>query len=268
MNVPELIIWLIPGYLALRLYFTVNPFKSKQGYEWFFQTGGAGLLCFVLARLILLAARAVESLLPCFWGRCLDLNMARSVISQQFPFAYAPTFVIGALVGVPLTAVILNAVRGPWAKLQIRFKRWFTESTSADLLYYACRQLEGEQVLLTLENGKVYVGLLVDFTSDPDETEKYLKIVPIMSGHRDPKTFRVEYTTAYVRYVDAASKATAQELIIPVKQLVTFARFDDELHDWFVRAGLTVMNLPDPQLGAAEVPAAKKESNEPLVGGQ
>jgi hypothetical protein len=242
MNVPELVIWLIPGYIALRLYFTVNPLRSKQGYEWFFQTAAAGMLCFVLARVVVLILHSAGALLPCIDGYCVSSSVVRDAIFRVARFPYSATFVVGVLVA-PAIGALLCAVRPRWVLVQRWFKRRFTESSSGDLLYYACRQLEQERVLVTLDNGKVYVGFLVDFTSDPDEPEKYIKILPIMSGHRDDETFKVRFTTPYLPY-SATVNTTPQEMIIPVKRLTTFARFDESLHNWFISSGLTIMDLP------------------------
>jgi hypothetical protein len=69
---------------------------------------------------------------------------------------------------------------------------------TSDIFYFSCVELDQELVIISVDGGKVYVGYLVDFTSDPDEPEKYVKLVLLMSGRRKGEEAYVEFTTPYV----------------------------------------------------------------------
>jgi hypothetical protein len=57
---------------------------------------------------------------------------------------------------------------------------------------------ETRQVSITLKNGKVYVGFVVQ-TFDPAYDRKYLVVLPTMSGYREATTHRLEFITDYTR---------------------------------------------------------------------
>lgn len=61
-------------------------------------------------------------------------------------------------------------------------------------------------LMLTLKSGKVYVGTPVKGIGDPSVHANFIKIVPILSGYRDPATHKVELPT---RYRDITSQITA-----------------------------------------------------------
>ncbi|MEA2239685.1 MAG: hypothetical protein QOC81_4409 [Thermoanaerobaculia bacterium] len=104
--------------------------------------------------------------------------------------------------------------------------------------------MEKQLVLVGVEGGKMYVGFLTDFTTDPDEPDRYIEIVPIMSGRRNSETGLVEYTTPYFTSSTAPAEARLKEtarcraMLIPVKKLSMFAPFDSELHKWLEKRGL------------------------------
>lgn len=95
-------------------------------------------------------------------------------------------------------------------------------------------------MIVSVDGGKVYVGFLVDFTSDPDEPDKYIRVVLVMSGRRPPDQAYVEFTTPYVTSTALPTPeqlkqwSVTRAILIPVKKIVTFAPFDRDLHAWFV----------------------------------
>jgi hypothetical protein len=52
-------------------------------------------------------------------------------------------------------------------------------------------------IMLTLKNGKVYVGTPVKGIGDPSVRANFFKILPMLSGYRDPDTHKVELPTKY-----------------------------------------------------------------------
>jgi len=47
-----------------------------------------------------------------------------------------------------------------------------------------------------MTNGKIYAGLVVT-SPNLSPHDSYVSILPLMSGHRDPKTLKIEYDFAY-----------------------------------------------------------------------
>jgi hypothetical protein len=51
--------------------------------------------------------------------------------------------------------------------------------------------------MLTLKSGKVYVGAPVGGIGDPSVRAQSIKIIPLLSGYRDPDTHKVNLPTRY-----------------------------------------------------------------------
>lgn len=89
----------------------------------------------------------------------------------------------------PLLAVILNLFTPKHWSLRLSF------SALDDLLYRA--QQADMPVCITLDTGKVYVGLVVSIT-DPDRQPASITLFPMFSGSRDDQG-RLQLTTDYER---------------------------------------------------------------------
>ncbi|HUP61447.1 MAG TPA: DUF6338 family protein [Thermoanaerobaculia bacterium] len=257
MPAAELIVWLIPGYLTLLLYLNAYPLRTRQSYEWFFQAGGLGILCFLLSRLVVSLIEITVPALPSVFGWRLSSDVARTWWHGHLPFTYSFSLVIGVAVS-PVIAVILAALRPRWERLKALVRKVAPESPSSDILYFACRQMEGQLVIVTVDGGKVYVGFLVDYTSDPDEPEKYLKLVPLMSGRRKSDEAYVEFTTPYFTTTrlpsdeELARLTRTRAILIPLRKVVTLAPFDRELHQWFVDHDMVKISFKLDDPGEAE----------------
>jgi hypothetical protein len=236
-NNPEFIIWLVPGYVAFLLYRYVHPYRSKQGWEWVFQTSVAALACFFIARLILglgvfLASYATPSLEA--W--------ARVWWALHFPFKYSFTLVLGFFPASVLAALALCVLRVPMSWHKRILAGAFSDSSSGDIFLYTCKELQSEQslALLTLTSGKVYIGFVTDFSEDPDDPDKFIEIVPTMSGYRETATQKVVYTTAYVDDAEE-QESEAVQLLIRMAEVVGLSRFSETLHNRSLLRGTTVM---------------------------
>lgn len=259
MPAAELVVWLIPGYIALLLYLHAYPLRTRQSYEWFFQAAAFGIVCFLVSRVALGAGALVLNLLPCVGGYCPSSDVARTWWASHVRFAYSFSLLIGLLLA-PTAAWIVVRLRPPWELLKAWIVRIARESPTGDIFYFACRRLDRKLVIVSVDGGKVYVGFLVDYTSDPDEPEKYIKIVPIMSGRREVDKPYVEFTTPYLTSTQTPSEeelkrfSDTRAILIPVKKIVTFAPFDRELHEWFVEKGMVTITfkLDEPEAGSEE----------------
>jgi hypothetical protein len=234
MNTPELIVWLIPGYLAVLVYRHVNPQRSKQGYEWFFQTAAAGLLCFIVARGLIGAGYLLLPAPAEIW-----LQQWRASL-LPFNFRFSLTFAVGLFPGWLIAAAALCVGRRLWDRLLRLFSERFAPSDyNIDLFLYRCRQMKGALIFLTLDTGKVYVGVLTDYTEDLDDPERYIVILPWRSGFRDKDTLQVVFTTDYAAEAESEETFKAEEIIIPTKQITSLGRFNTDLDVAFQERGTT-----------------------------
>jgi hypothetical protein len=166
-----------------------------------------------------------------------------------------------AVIASPLVATIATWGRGLFAAAKRVVAVLSPRSRPSDIFLFWCRRLENHLVIVGLDSGKVYVGFLTDFTTDPDEPERYLEVVPIMSGRRNVETGFVDYTTPYITSSKEEAEARLDELaarraiLIPVKKISMFTPFDAELHQWFKEQGLVkVLFEVDEATGELHVP--------------
>ena len=66
-----------------------------------------------------------------------------------------------------------------------------------DNFYKKCVEWENKEVLITLNNGKTYQGLLWKYPESPKSRHESqtISIVPFKSGYRDEKTKKVIWNT-------------------------------------------------------------------------
>ncbi len=94
-------------------------------------------------------------------------------------------------------------------------------------------------VMLTLANGKVYVGLL-DKNLGHDASMAYISILPFLSGYREEKTQKVRFTVNYHSAFEAIAggdarfkglDAEALRVIVPTSTVCSARLFDSDLYD-------------------------------------
>lgn len=175
-----LLLPLIGGYLFLKAF---NPsryyFRSTEGHGLFFAAASAGVVLLGLAQVLAVELRDYEP------GR-----LAYELVKRYAPFAHS-----GAAIG----ALALGLVAG--ALLDILFwpsrTVWFIAKRTDDLLYLLLQaQREKGAALLTLNNGKCYVGYILD-VSKLRLGSSYIKILPLHSGYRKTETLHLELPTFY-----------------------------------------------------------------------
>jgi hypothetical protein len=253
----ELAVWLVPGYLALLLYTHVNPIKSKQSYEWFFQAAAFGILAFIVASIVSFTWTQTFGRIPSP-ARFLDEQVLSRWWASHYPFSHSSLWAI-AVVASPLVALVAS-----WGRLLWNAFKWVLDhltppSRPADIFLDACRKLENELVIVSVDGGRIYVGFLTDFTTDPDESEKYIRLLPLMSGRRDAAQGLVNFTTPYFTDLPAEPRereleelAARRAILIPANKIITFAPFDRKLHEWFKAHDLVKLSFDlEPAEGSA-----------------
>lgn len=85
-------------------------------------------------------------------------------------------------------------------------------------------------IMLSMEDRKVYVGVLAD-VSEPSEVlgpNEEVTIIPLISGYRDKDTMKVVYTTDY-----ASTAADVSPLILRQSNISSITTFSDEIRKAF-----------------------------------
>lgn len=113
--------------------------------------------------------------------------------------------------------------------------------------------LEGETLLLTLKNDKVYIGFCEE-TPIPKKTN-YLSITPILSGYRKKETKELVITTDYLKVVEKFIKDTElsegkeveeitleTDIIIKQDEILTASIYKQDVYDAFNNEADTTHN--------------------------
>ena len=193
------ILWVIPGVTFVFLYNILRPSGSIQlsGWPYIF------LLVFI----------AFLTWLPAEWlvtGNDYD----KSSIPEKW-------FIV--CLSILFSCVLLLLFKRTPLFYRIHFDGY-------DDFCFKCIGLENSSILLTLKNGKAYIGILWKYPEDP--TEKYelqtISIIPLKSGfRREDKT--IDWNT-YYPHKDPKNEVV---MLFPRSEIVNFAEFNPEVHEHF-----------------------------------
>ena len=104
----------------------------------------------------------------------------------------------------------------------------------SDNFYKKCIEWKNEKALLTLKNGKAYIGILWKYLENPSEKyeSQVISIVPFISGYRNKETKKITWNTYYPEY-ESESDLTDMEILIPRNEIVTIGKFNTRVFDYF-----------------------------------
>lgn len=97
--------------------------------------------------------------------------------------------------------------------------------------------LDKQLIQITLKNNKVYVGFADSIL--PPKDSNYLKIVPLISGYRKPKTKEIEFTTEYLDALDFYESNPSKynsfdmDIIVMQNEILTAQAFDLDIFRLF-----------------------------------
>lgn len=175
--------------------------------------------------------------------------MAKEAATATAVSDLAVTCFLAMFAGWPF-AKVLNFVF--WKRIWL--KRAIKED---DLEKFILHAAENEiSIAATMDDGKVYVGYVTD-GFDPAIGRKCIRLLPLMSGYRDSKTHKVNYTTFYTKlYGDGPisgsepkalpkplNHLTAADFItlIPADRIASYRLFDALAYQEFQKS-----NTPEP----------------------
>jgi hypothetical protein len=206
-------------YFALIWRYTAFSTRRIDGHHLYFRSALFGFISFLIALLFRL------ELLPAIHGykefETAVLNYIAPVLStakssQTEDGRHPAEFLLTAaysLVAGPFCGLLLNYLT-PTRWAQIR-----SLGTLNRLLLQS--QDEGMPVQLTLDSGKVYIGMVASIT-DPDKEADFITVVPMYSGHRDERN-QMRLTTDYEAVYNALRAGRAKDLGLPGDWLSQFA---------------------------------------------
>ena len=200
------ILWAIPGVIFIYLYNRNKPNEtiSLSGWPYLFFLVTIGALTWLPAELIVRTELVSE-----FISRpeLISLMVLGIAIFLSFTWLFVAQF-----------EPIAN-----WIFVQ-----------AFDNFYKKCMEWEYEEILLTLKNGKAYIGILWRYSENPKERyeSQVISIAPLMSGYRCEQTKKIIWNTKYPEYMNE-SDLSNMEILIPRSGLVTFGKFNRRVFDYF-----------------------------------
>jgi len=239
----SILLILAGGWLSLRAQSLRPIVWSESGYNLYFKIAAAGLLCF------LVSATAFTSLgfssvvaLSCEGA----YRNASPGVAGFFRFFYqcsGEIFMVASW-ATPFVGLLVFVLFSRFSRLarwvaDWRLKNIFREKEFENIVSHAID--EGGTLLITLDNRKAYIGWPVDTFdfSQPDTAKKHLRIVPMMSGYRDPATMCLNITTDYLATLAETSSSNQDEhkgllaVVIPVEKIAMLQNFDLDLYRLF-----------------------------------
>lgn len=250
---------LIGGFTFAKNFLLVRYQAAREdGQRLYYRAALFGVLFSVLGAVIHHGLLA-----PVEWYRALSVHVASTFLDPLFERPSLPAtaysqqavqvrvdiamicawaFVLGAL------TFLWNALLHWGDRLYVRIRKGGSERSFLRALNLAAikDQLElllanslarGTQVLITLSNGKVYVGVVLR-APDPASPLKHFRLQPFMSGYRDPETGRVKFTTFYGKVLEKPDVNVASfQLVVPVDKVITASGFDLKAYREFAAQG-------------------------------
>lgn len=224
-----------------RLYTLVIVAALTWGSQWYAKFGaipwGAALVRISTVMVILAAAMywliQHQEVLIVFW-QGLTKPIADSEAAAGLGSAFA-AYVLG-MVGAKLANIVYTK-----DVAEIRYVLGKSASQLERLFYHA--QVTKRLILLTMDNGKVYVGT-VKRVALRGNVDPYIVILPTLSGYRVNEKLTVEFTTFYqeVYKNEAEEMWDAFQKILPMQKILSAAYYDQRFHEKLSNPSATPVN--------------------------
>lgn len=224
-----LLLWLIPGYIYLEFLRHIVPKRNLSGWDFIARVGIYAGVLFVVSSLLYAPLRYLVSDTAAGWLRA---NLYMSGPTKALPIGVLLAFGVGAL-----------AVK--YAPL----RKWYWSISHVDPYLEIARQAKtrsGGYILVSLKNGKVYVGQPVNATFDPNEATRTLALQVELSGYREKDTHVVRFNKNYGGIVESPDDRT---ILLAVSEIFALSPFNAETHKRFVEAGITKLGRSDESNG-------------------
>lgn len=202
------ILWVVPGFLFIYFFNKYRPQESinLSGWPYVFFIVFIAFVTWLPAELLIEWMINTDVL-----SKCIFSDFIKNEITKK---------IIITIIAIILTLFLLLIIN--WNPI-IANKTFFLIN---DNFCKKCIEWENEIVLLTLKNGKAYIGILWKYPENPKSRHESqsISIIPIKSGYRKQNTQQVIWNTDYPEYTEE-SDFEDMETIIPRAEIITFGKF-------------------------------------------
>lgn len=227
---------LVAGFVACHVH-PVHSYRLHryEGQYLYLKSAELGLKCFFIALVLALIGHYAlpDSLTWADWH--IDFALTRIAMNMLDTLGIDTSEATKTLWFFLLTILTFmsSLIIKAWGHISLRrrFGTWNTkiyvigellEDSPLDNLLFRLSLDKEKQIMLTLNDRKVYVGKVIDL-GEPSATsgmDQDISIIPVMSGYRDKETLQVTFTTHY--------EDVATDLYISLRQdaIVSATEFD------------------------------------------
>jgi len=230
-----LLLPLVGGYLyASQSILTRYKSAREDGHRLYFRAAFWGFILFIGAFLFL----KIISYIPKYESFNTEIASFVSSILGSKKLVNSNL----ELAKIAITALFI----GSWLHVPVNY---FLEKNKFKYIEKAIENNEFEQLLhhsllnatpvsVTMENRKVYVGLVIG-TFNPEHQRKSIKILPLLSGYRDNDNLQITFNTHYISIYDSITEKEESiknvsidnfEIILPNEKIHSLSRFDFETY--------------------------------------
>lgn len=224
------ILWLVPGYLFLYFWRLIVPYKKGNDWNYLIPIGICSAIFFFCATLL---------------GFIIDLERLKirwiSLFQKEDLFELLIASVLSIICGIllimiPYKFIIKNESFPSARNFFINVFKFFGYLQFSDSMSEYLYDLLNQQIIISLNSGKFYIGTLISASEKEGDKDKAIKISPIWSGYRDTISHKVVFDTQY-----GDTKREDLELIFPLTSINSIGKFDIELHKFFLETGKTLI---------------------------
>lgn len=235
-----LLLILTSGWRLLQSHYGKTFVWWQSGYNLYFRIAFAGLLCFFFTIIMVAIFAPLDSLpgFPCTGDGSAFVSSLLQCGNEILFIAAWMTPVLG-LSGYILANVI-------WQADSQRIKRKHEVIIQRKELegYVKRTQVKHPFLLITLDNRKVYVGMVSNtfHFNELDKEEKYIRLRVIFSGYRDDTDLQCQIAMEYMKEKpqtggenlgSEAPLVEGAEIMIPVGKIMSIQPFHPKVYEKF-----------------------------------
>lgn len=228
-----LFIPLLSGYIFSALFPPSKYHAAREdGHKLYFRTAFYGIFlfsCSILVDSIILSTNPK-------WYSTVSEYLAYVSRSTLAPYLQGDDSLMG-LAWLNCICLSLSVLLGLLFNLSQKFKLWCLKDAMKNndieiIIFNAV--LRGMPVSISMKNGKVYVGFIAN-TPDPKEERKDIRILPMLSGYRQPENKMLTFTTNYYDIYSNRSGFDPEdfEIAFPLFEVLSINLFDIKAYNEF-----------------------------------
>lgn len=226
----EFFLWLLPGYIIVLFHRRISPHRNSSGWDFIALVG-------LYAAVVYAVVHALQPILRRIPGiRSIHAGLLQDYLGISLPPHCG-------LLPLAITVALLYGVAMRRSKAAQELA-WNLSSLDPMSLFLRDVMKTSSHVIITMKNGKVYVGLILKATFDRNEANKYCSVGIELSGYRQKDTHKVILDKNYKAAYSSQSPRRQLEMVLPYSEIASLAHFSMDVTEHFVIAGLAQMG-PD-----------------------